>query len=55
MTVLAPDAMTADVAATVLNVTPQDDVVADAQRFEVECLAVSRDGSQSRSPGFREV
>lgn len=51
--VLAPDAATADVVATVLTVAEIDEGLAFVGDLErVECLVVDRDGHVERSPGW---
>ena len=51
--VLAPDAATADVVATVLTVAEIDEGLAFVEGLEgVEALVVARDGTVSRSPGW---
>ncbi len=55
-TVVAPDAVTADALATILNVVePQQGLALVAEREGVQCLIVAADGTIHRSPGWSSL
>lgn len=55
ITVVADDAATADVLATVLGVQPADDAIAEAEERGLPCLVVRSDGTRHTTDAWRDL